>query len=471
MKILLINPLIRGSEPPRHPPFGLGVIANLLLKNGHDISIWDINAKRPNEKEIARRINEFDQYSCIGIGGLITTFSYIRELIRKIRENHPSLKIIVGGGVVSENASLLLNKNLADYAISGEGEFVMLNLINALENGNDVANVKGVYFKDVVGKIIKTPDQPLITNLDDSPFPAWDLFPMDVYLKNVAHASLLGLKTEMSIITTRGCPFSCNYCYHIFGAGCRARSIDKVVSEIKLCQDRFKFESLLILDETFTLNKKRVLEFCNRVNELRLNIPWSCYARVNLVDTEMLREMKKSGCYRIGYGIESGSQKILNRMNKGVVVEQARKAILETRKARIECGTTFMFGYPGEDNQTISETREFCKRSRCKPTFFFTTPYPGTKLYSEFKPAIINKFISEENYCNKLSDATQFLVNLTDFSDEELFSRKKHLEEELKTETVSDYLKIAYYHYRQFGLGSLIKSLKRRLTKPIKKRR
>jgi radical SAM superfamily enzyme YgiQ (UPF0313 family) len=266
----------------------------------------------------------------------------------------------------------------------------------------------------------------------------------------------------MSILTSRGCPFSCKYCYHIFGNGARVRSIDKVIEEIKKCKKKFKFESLLILDETFTIDRKRVMEFCNKIIKENMNLPWSCYARVNLVDIEMLKIMKKAGCYRIGYGIESGSQKILDRMNKRVTIEQAKKAITETRRTGLECGVTFMFGYPGENHETIKETRDFCKKLRCKPSFFYTAPYPGTVLYQEFRNRIISMFGNEEEYIEQLGDASDFLVNLTDYPDEQLVQLKNGLEKEVNNILFTELPGILWHHYRQFGLRSLVKKAKRR---------
>lgn len=456
MKILLINPPIREKEPPRHVPIGLGIIAKVLLNSGYDVNILDINAERLSKDDLRERIDLNNKYDVIGVGGLITTHKYLKWLIPELKKYNPHSNIIVGGGVVTENPTHILNKTPADIAVIGEGENTLKEIVSRLEDNSSLDDVKGVAYKKENRIIINSP-RPLISNLDDLPFPAYELFPIDVYLNNVAHASVLDKKTEMDIITSRGCPYNCEYCYHIFGRGVRTRSVGNVVDEIKYLIDEYGIDSLLILDETFTINKKRVSEFCKQIKKEKIDIPWSCYARVNLVDQPMLNEMKSSGCYRVGYGIESGSQRILNQMDKKVTVEQAKEAIRMTREAGLICGTTWMFGYLGENISSIQETINFCKEMLISPSFFYTTPYPGNNLYEKVKNKIIEKYGDEEKFISVLGDASDFTINLTDFSDEELHRLKKETEEKLRKIPLRRYPEYIYRVYQQYGLNIFIK--------------
>lgn len=340
----------------------------------------------------------------------------------------------------------------------------MKELTRAISENLEYDNIEGIVYKKD-GEITVNPPRPLITNLDDLPFPAYELFPIDIYLKNISHASIIGKKSEMGIITTRGCPYNCHYCYHIFGRGVRARSVENVISEIKYLIENFQIESFLILDETFTINKKRVEEFCQLYIKEKIGLPWSCYARVNLVDKDMLIMMKKAGCYRVGYGIESGSQKILDKMNKKVTTQQAENAIKITKKLGLHCGTTFMFGYPGETLKTIHETVDFCKRLNIESKFFFTTPYPGTLLYKEMKERILSKYGDEDKFFEVLGDATEFTVNLTDFTDEELFVLKAKAEKELEIKTLKKRISVLYFKYKKYGFSTSIKKLLKKLRK------
>lgn len=470
MKILLINPPIRENEPPRHIPIGLGIIANVLLSEGHEVKILDINAERLSKSQVKEKIDLKSKYEIIGTGGLITTYKYLKWLIPELKNSNPTSKIVVGGGVVTGDPTLLLNRTPADIAVIGEGEITMKEIVSALENNNSLETVKGIVYKKENNQIKINPARALIKDLDNLPFPAYDLFPIDIYLRNVAHAFVIRKKTEMSIITARGCPYNCNYCYHIFGRGYRTRSVDNVIEEIRYLMEKYKVESILLLDETFTINKKRVMEFCSKMLLEKIDIPWSCYARVDIVDREMLKKMKQAGCYHVGYGIESGSQQILDNMNKKVTVEQAKKAIKLTRSTGLVCGTTFMFGYPGESLETIKETVYFCKQLLISPSFFFTTPYPGTKLYKEVKDRIIKKYGDEEKFIEVLGDASEFTINLTDFSDEELFKLKEESERLLRKIRAHVYPEFIYMRYQQLGLYLLIKHFTKKILNKLRAR-
>jgi radical SAM superfamily enzyme YgiQ (UPF0313 family) len=467
-KVLLINPPIREGEPPRHIPTGLAIIASVLRNEGYKVSVLDINAERIGPEEVEKRLDKFSSYDIVGIGGLITTYRYIKQLMPKIKQHVPKAKIILGGGVVTENPTLLLSKTDADIAVVGEGEITLVELFKVLENDGDVKDVLGICYKKG-GKIIQTGKRMLITKLDSLPFPAWDLFPMDIYLNNVSTSDLIGIKTEINILASRGCSNNCNYCYHIFGRGPRFRSVDNIIAEMKELKEKYGVESFTILDDTFTIIKERILEFCQKYIESGIGLPWSCYARVNQVDTEMIKAMKRAGCFWIGYGIESGSQKILNNMNKGVTVEHAEEAVWLTRNLGVYCNTTFMFGYPGETLETIKESVDFCKKNMIKTTFFLTTPYPGTVLYEQVKDRILKKYGKEEKFIEVLGDATEFTVNLTDFSDELLLKLKESSEKEIARNIFLNLPKTFVIFYRQLGLNVFSKLLLSRAIGTVRK--
>ena len=462
MKILLINPPIRLGAPPHSFPIGLGIIAQVLVNEGYRVDILDINAERISKSELIKRINLKSKYDIIGVGGLITTYQFLKWLIPELRKYNSESKIIIGGGVVTETQNLLLNKTPADIAVIGEGEMTMKELVSVLEINKPLETVRGIVYKRE-NQIKINPPRPLIKNLDELPLPAYELFPTDIYVHNVW---ISPKKTQINVITARGCPYNCNYCFHIFGKGARTRSINNVIEEIKYLIDKYKVESLIIQDETFSLNKKRVIEFCNSFLREKIKIPWMCSCRVNLVDREMFAKMKQAGCYYINYGIESGSQKILDNMNKRVKVHQAKWAIQQTMDAGFYCGTTFMFGYPGEDLTTIKETINFCRELMLYPTFFYTTPYPGTKLFEEAKDRILKKFGDLDKFYESLGDALEFTINLTDFSDEMLFKLKQKTEKILRKIPYYKYPKFLYLKYKKFGLVELM----RRILKAVKKK-
>lgn len=446
MKIVLINPPIRLNKPPESFPLGLGYISSVLLNEGHEVEVLDINATRISKDLVIKNIKK-SNFDIIGIGGIVTTYKYVKLLTHEIKKIKPKTKIILGGGVGASIPELAFNKMNIDFIVIEEGERTIVELLDKLDKPN---KVKGIYYKE--DEIIhKRPERLLIKNLDELPFPAWDLFPMGIYTKPIAYS---GWTNKMNMIYGRGCPFGCTYCWHNFGRTNRLRSPDNVIEEIKLLKKKYKIKYITFHDECLTTNKENILEFCDRLIEEGLNIKWDCPSRVNLIDEEMLKAMKKAGCNNIGYGIESGSQKMLDFMNKGVTVEQAKKAILLTKKSGIKPHATFMIGTPGETKETIWETVKFCKEVKLshRIEIFFTTPFPSTPLYEYSKEKGLIK--NEEEYIEKLGNVADFTLNLTDMPDKELVRLRKCAQKEASISSLRWILE----YYNDFGFFSLIKS-------------
>ena len=303
--------------------------------------------------------------------------------------------------------------------------------------------VKGIYFKEKFGNIIKNDPRPPINDLDSIPFPAWDLFPVDTYLKNPIGALNRNKWIDggsnnceifsMNLSGTRGCPYECIYCYHDFmGQKYRKRSVKNIVEEMKLLNSKYKVKYFHFIDDEFCVDKSFVYDFCKRFREaFGDDITWGCTGRVNLMTEDLIIAMKKAGCVLIGYGIESGSQKMLNAMKKGVTVEQAKKAVKLTKEYLGWADCSFMIGTPGENRQSIEETVAFCKELELVPeVIFFTTPYPGTELYKRAIAA--GKIVDEEEYLLNLGEqGEKIMINFTEFSDNELFKTQEWLIAEL----------------------------------------
>jgi radical SAM superfamily enzyme YgiQ (UPF0313 family) len=445
MKVLLINPPIREWAKPNVFPSGLGYIVSVLSQNGHFVEAMDINAYRWNKIEVEERIKKAD-YDVVGIGGIITTYKYVKWLVKILKKYNPGKKIIVGGSVGTSISGIMLEKNPVDIICLGEGEVTVKELIGALENG-DLSRVKGIIYRDALGKIHKTEDRPPIKDLDSIPFPAWDHFPMDIYLKNpigapnrnkwIDGSSQARNSLSLNIFATRGCPYKCIYCYHDFmGQGYRQRSAENVIKEIETLYEKYKVPYFHFIDDEFVMNKKFVFEFCFLLKsfskKIGRKITWGCAGRVNLMTEDLIIAMADAGCVLIGYGIESGSQRILDFVNKQVSVEQAKEAIRLTKKHLGWADCSFMIGYPGETRETIQETINFCKDLDLAPeVIFFLTPYPGTELYRMALEQ--GKIKDEEKYILGLGEqGEKARVNLTDFSDQELYEIQSYMIEELK---------------------------------------
>src|SRR3989338_8707589 len=225
MKILLINPPIREWSKPNVFPLGLGYIAAVLLQDGHKVEVLDMNAHRFNKEEAEDKIADAD-FDVVGIGGIVTIYKYIKWLVKTLKIYHPDKKIIVGGSAGSSIPKIMLEKNPVDVVCIGEGEETIKELMRTLEGDGNLSEVKGIWYKDKQDRICQNEKRSTIKDLDKIPLPAWDLFPMDIYLKNPVGGPnrnkwLDGVADEnvplsMNLYTSRGCPYQCVYCYHDF---------------------------------------------------------------------------------------------------------------------------------------------------------------------------------------------------------------------------------------------------------------
>ena len=426
MKILLINPLLTPRRPPSVYNIGLGYIAASLLQEGHEVSLLDIEGYRYSPARVSDMI---DAISCeaIAIGTLITGYKYLKWLVKQIRKSKPDIPIWVGNSIASSIPEILLHDIPVDIAVLGEGEQTIKELAKSAEEGGDLATIDGICFKSD-GKIIYTPPRQLIEDLDSIPFPAWQLFPQKIYMNS--DYSYLSLSKPMAHINTvRGCPYHCTYCYHPFqNSKIRFHSAARVVEEIKRLQHEYKVKSICFADDLFIIDKKRIYQICDLIDQEKLKIQWTTSARVNLVDKELLIRMKQSGCVSLAFGIESASQKILDNIKKQATVEQAKLAVTLCKQVGITPICSFMIGNLGENRETAFASVDFIQQHlETALVFFITTPYPKTELYESMKQRgkIGDEIALFESYGEQ---ADSLLVNCTDMDDDQLLALKREAE-------------------------------------------
>jgi len=443
MKILLINSPIRLDAKPNNIPYGLATIANTLLNGGFEVEILDINALRPAREALVDDLCQ-KHWDIAGVSGLITTYAFQKWLIAELKRLRPDAPVVSGGGLATSCPDLLFEQTPVDIIALGEGEQTMQDVCEALSGDGDLSDVSGLRFRRN-GRIVETKPRENIEDLDSLLFPAWDLLPMDIYLENpiwgdVANNSSgfrkdVKVNRSMNIISSRGCPFSCNYCYHLFGrSNYRFRSAENVINEIELLVDRYGVDFIGFVDDNMMASEKRLHKFCDLMEKKSFPVTWGCHGRITSAKPALLERMAETGCVWIGYGIESGSQKMLDAMNKKAKVHQARQAIRDTRKAGIFPNTTFIFGYPGETIETVRETIDFKREMGIDCGSFFATPYPGAPLYNQIK----NKISDEETFILSLGNATEFSINLTDFDNEKLFRLKEAMDNNI-TQITADF--------------------------------
>ncbi|MBI2630426.1 radical SAM protein [Candidatus Pacearchaeota archaeon] len=374
--LLLINP--SSITVQNNPiPFGLAYMASYLEKNGYSVRILDLSVKKMSEEQIIQLIKESEPKN-IGISCMSVHINLIKSLTKKIKENFKGIRILIGG----IHPTALPEKSIrelkdADVFVVGEGERAILELMQ----NKKLEKIKGIaYLKK--NKIVINKPREFIENLDELPFPARQLLPD---MKNYSLSfDWEGRKPDATIFSSRGCPYNCIYCASkvMWKQRVRFRSAENVLEEIDLLVNKYKVKEILFYDDHFLLNKNRLVKICEELIKRRYDLTWCCLSRVDSIEFETLKLMKKAGCHMISFGVESGSQKVLDSMEKNVKVESIIKAFDICKKAGMNTKASFIFGAPGEDYESIRETQKVIKR--ILPDYiwlFIMTPMPGTKLY------------------------------------------------------------------------------------------
>jgi anaerobic magnesium-protoporphyrin IX monomethyl ester cyclase len=442
MRILLIHP----PSPKIYQaflPLGLAYIAGVLLEGGHEITVWDINAERPSHRAVLKRIRaEGGSYELVGISGLAGDYPYVAWLSKVFRKIHPRMKIVLGGYLASALPEVLMESLPVDFVVVGEGEETMVSLAEVLSRGTDPSEVKGLYFRDASGRIGKTPPRPRIKDLDRLPLPPWDHFPMGCYLgdRHPGFGEYLDKEEAglMSLMASRGCPFDCIYCDHtIKGYTPRYRSVENVIGEIQVLLDKYGngIKKFYFWDDILIWDREWIKDFCRSLLEQEIKIKWTCNAHVNRVEPQIMRLMKEAGCENVRFGIESGSQRILDALNKGVRVERALDALGVCLNAGLTLTLYVMVGMQGETEETIEETVQFFKELVTplnayhfkKIHFFMLTPFPGTRLYEDLRG--MGRVEASDKFLRRNCDAYYDIpLNISGQTDQELRALKRRLE-------------------------------------------
>jgi len=384
--ILLVPPVIRiidpslpsvlQSEEDPMPPLGLMYLASYLLKNStHSVKIIDCELEKINHEQL-REILINEKPDVVGITTMTFTLPAVLSLVDLIKEIDPAIKTVLGGPHVFIYPKETINLPGIDFLVLGEGEITFKELLDNLYEPAVLRQIKGLVFKD--GKeIVNTGLRPAIADLDELPFPARELLPYERY-----HSALSEKYPVTTMFTSRGCPFNCLFCDrpHL-GKNFRCRSASNVVKEMETCA-QMGIKEIFIYDDTFTVNRQRVVDICQKIISRGININWDIRARVDTVDLELLTLMKQAGCVRIHYGVEAGTQKILNVLRKGITIEKVINTFANTQKLGIMTLAYFMIGSPEETKEDIAETIKLALA--IKPdfvSFSITTPYPSTPLY------------------------------------------------------------------------------------------
>lgn len=388
-KIVLVNTPLTGKE--RYgilsaagvymPPLGLAGLAAFIRLHGYPVKIVDCCALNLSIVDSAKAILSFKP-EYVGITAATISINNAAILASILKQQSPNLKIIVGGS----HLSALPEKTMKvfpqfDIGIIGEGELTVIELLKTQDEKISLDGLKGIIFRDN-GKLKINEQRPLINNLDALPFPAWDLLPD---LAKFYRPSCFGFKKMpvTNLVTSRGCPMRCTFCSKIpFARTHRMHSIPYIIGMIKFLKQQYRINDLMIYDEFFCITKQRLTDFCESMIKENIDMVWSCDARVDSLAPETLKLMKRAGCWLIGYGIESGSQEILNFTQKDINLRKAKEVLEWTKKEGILTKGYFMLGHLKDNEESIRSTLNFILNSKLDVlTLNYFTPLPGSLDY------------------------------------------------------------------------------------------
>jgi anaerobic magnesium-protoporphyrin IX monomethyl ester cyclase len=367
MKIGLIYPNEGKKEIAIH--LGLGYIASYARKIHPDVQIQILDTRVAKKKEKRKFLST--KFDLIGITLMSGIFKQGLDIATTIKDSFPQTKICVGGPYVSTLESNILDYEAFDFAVFGEGELTFSELISCLKNKIKPENIDGLIHRDAFGNIIKNKSRAAIKNIDELPYPAYDLFKMNSYPIH-------------RIVTSRGCPYKCSFCSSakVWEFRWRKRSPDKFVEEISYLLKNYGRKTFFFNDDSFNMSIKRAEEICNEIIVRDLNILWSTPLRADLINPELAAKMRRAGCYNVGIGIESANNEILKQMEKQITIEEITKGIRIFKDAGIEVLGQFVIGSIGETKETFRQTLNYAINSELDFVLFYSVlPYKGTSQW------------------------------------------------------------------------------------------
>lgn len=391
-KILLINPPFSRQEEYKfwisslgtkaYPPLGLAYIASLCLEKGYTVEIIDALAEELSLSELKDRIIKINP-AIVGVTATTPMIENAFRVLTLVKEYSSSILTVLGGPHISAEAFLTMEECPdLDVGVLGEGEDTFTELVREyLTLDKQLDRIEGIVYRKN-GQIIINPSRPYIKDINNLPIPAYHLLPMHLYSTSPFNYRKV---PAISMISSRGCPFQCIFCTKgLFGNQVRRLSPEKVYQQLKYLVDNYKIREIHFYDDTFILDEDWVKKVCSYLE--RLDITWWCNARVNNITPEILAYLKKAGCYRIYYGVESGNEKSLKLLKKETTLQDIKYAFKITRQAHIETGAFMMLGIPQETAEDMPRTINFVKEIKADHAVFtMLTPYPGTEIYREHK--------------------------------------------------------------------------------------
>jgi len=368
------------------PPLGVIYVASYLKEHEKDCDILVIDSvcEKLDYNGIGEKVSAFSP-DIVGIS--CWTFSLVDalEVAREVKRRKPSTYVCLGGPHVTIYPEETVSFEEVDFVITGDGEKPFAELVRQLKGGGSLSQVPNLYYKEK-GKIHKNHTSYSETDLDSLPFPDRTFTPIASYYSIMDRE-----RPVTTMVTSRGCPFQCTFCFQQ-DTGWRYRSASSIIAEMERCID-LGIKNFFIFDETFTVNKKRVIDLCDEIKKRKLKITWSCRSRVDTIDEEIMDKLKEAGCQRISFGVEAANEAVLKRLDKKIKISQARKVFKWMKNKGLISLADFMIGCPEEDKDKTYETIKLAiELDPDYAQFSLLTLFPATTLYKEaLKEGVIKK--------------------------------------------------------------------------------
>lgn len=404
MKVLFIIPpdndkdkflFFKYKNLDTYVPLGIAQVSAVLEQHNHEVSCIDLRIYSKGSKNIIVDEITNNPPEIICFASYFYSIGNLFEIANTIKDKFPHIPLVMGGSnpafypikiLTEEDPLKFLTVNSPfSYVITSEGEITLPRLFKALEEKRTISSLPGISYKDTKGNIHRNPGTPLVKNLDSLPFPAYHVLQLQNYIPLPKHYKKL---PSLALVTSRGCPWGqCNFCAQPNVKGYyRYQSPKRVINEIKYVKQKYNIKEIKFWDDNFIHSKKWILEFCRLLQHEKIDIIWSCLARVDKVDREIIRAMKKANCWQIMYGVETGDENLLVKINKNISLENVRDAVQLTKEQNIETRVSFIIGFPYETPEIAKKTIQFAKELDADVTqFSMNTPYPYTTFYNTIK--------------------------------------------------------------------------------------
>lgn len=397
MRILLLNPpqdldAILGvgkNFVQKYEPLGLLYIAAVLREQQYDVTVLDAYGADYDISSVKKYIKE-NSFDVIGVSTLTCNGAIVYDLGKWIKSNIPDTPVVLGNVHAAIYAKYYLRDGACDYVIHGEGDYIFSEVLAVIAGKKQTSELKCVSYLLPEGEVFVSKDTAFVEDIDTLPLPARDLVDSSHYsLNEISNQMFVGSEKTVckTMFTSRGCPNRCSFCVVHSNRKPRLARFDLVVDEMEMLKKQYGADYVFFMDSLFFADRDRVLKICDEINKRGLEIKWGCDAHVRFIDEEVVRAIEKAGCYELSFGIESGVQKLLNNVRKGITLKQVEDAISVVKKhSSIKVGGLFILGLPGETYADSVQTIKFAKKLPLDiAQFSILVPYPGSPLFEELR--------------------------------------------------------------------------------------